>query len=85
MTKTPFEQACDALNQEKPFYEALEQLIQGKKVRMREWSEDVFISLEKDNGQMTAPFLYVTSKYGKVPWTPTQIEILSNEWVIKND
>ncbi len=29
---------------------------------------------------MTAPYLYVTSRFGKVPWMPTVIELFSEHW-----
>lgn len=43
------------------------------------WSEDVKVKIQwpDKNSKMTAPYLYVTSRFGKVPWIPTQIEMLS--------
>ena len=32
--------------------------------------------------EMTAPFLYVSSRFGMVPWKETMIELLSNEWEV---
>lgn len=31
---------------------------------------------------MTAPFLYVESRYGKVPWKETMIELFADNWEI---
>ncbi len=53
----------------------------GAKVRLADWESDVYISLQKPdlNSKMTAPYMYVTSRYGLVPWMPTQIEIMSDK------
>jgi len=32
--------------------------------------------------QMSAPFLYVESRFGRVPWKETMIELFSEEWII---
>lgn len=32
--------------------------------------------------EMTAPFLYVSSRFGMVPWKETMIELLSNDWEV---
>jgi hypothetical protein len=31
---------------------------------------------------MTAPYLYVQSRFGKVPWRETMIELFSEEWEV---
>lgn len=56
----------------------------GKTFRLPSWQEDVFISLQvpDEHSKMTAPYLYVTSRFGRVPWIPTMIEILSEKWSI---
>lgn len=66
------------------FYEALKSALEGKKIRMQQWNSDVFISIQvsNKNSKMTARYLYVTSRFGLVPWIPTQIEILSDQWEI---
>lgn len=70
---------------------ALEAMNKGKKVALPHWSNDVFIKMnfpEKDNPypsssiKMTHKYMYVTSRYGTIPWIPTQIEILSEKWII---
>ena len=64
------------------FGTALEFLKDGESARLPNWSEDVKITLQTpdEHSKMTAPYIYVTSRFGKVPWNPTQIELLSNEW-----
>lgn len=32
--------------------------------------------------QMTAPFLYVESRFGRVPWKETMIELFSEQWEV---
>ena len=34
---------------------------------------------------MTAPFLYVESRFGRVPWKETMIELFSEDWDIGKD
>lgn len=48
-------------------------------IRIDKWKEDVKIKIQwpDKNSKMTAPYLYVESRYGRVPWVPTQIEMLS--------
>ena len=69
------------------FEEALKAMKNGKSTRLSQWKEDVYISIQRpeQGDQMTAPYMYVTSKNGKVPWIPTQIEIMSNQWEICKD
>lgn len=63
---------------------AIEALKLGLKVRLPYWSKDVYLFLQTPDGnsKMTAPYIYVTSRYGLVPWVATQIEILAEKWQI---
>ena len=51
-------------------------------MRLPKWSEDVIIKAQypDENSKMTAPYLYVESRYGRVPWKETTIELFSEEW-----
>jgi hypothetical protein len=53
-----------------------------KGFRLPQWSPDVIIRVQKpdENSKMTAPYFYVESRFGKVPWIPTMIEMFSKEW-----
>lgn len=53
-----------------------------KGMRLPTWSEDVVIRVQKpdENSKMTAPYLYVESRFGKVPWKETMIELFSDKW-----
>lgn len=62
----------------------LEALKKGMRTRLPYWSEDVFLSMQKpdEHSKMTHPYIYVTSRFGVVPWVATQVEILSEKWMI---
>ena len=81
--KDVFEKAyrkVDGLN----FGLAIEAVRMGKKIKLPKWADDVFISAQfpDANSKMTAPYFYVTSRFGMVPWIPTMIEMWSDDWVI---
>lgn len=77
------------MNQEQKmnFGKALEALRAGKAVRLPYWKHDVRIKLQTpdEHSKMTAPYLYVESRFGCVPWVVTQIELLSDKWEIANN
>jgi len=66
------------------FGEAFELVKKGQGMRLSAWSEDVVIRAQypDDNSKMTAPYLYVESRFGLVPWKETVIELFSEDWVI---
>lgn len=67
------------------FGTALNIIIQrGKGMRLKQWEDDVVIRVQypDNNSKMTAPYLYVESRYGRVPWKETMIEMFSKEWEI---
>lgn len=53
-----------------------------KGMRLPAWSEDVIIRVQKpdEHSKMTAPYLYVESRFGRVPWKETMIELFSDKW-----
>lgn len=67
-------------------FEAVQGRTFGTVVAMRlpHWGEDVKVSAQIPDGhsKMTAPYLYVSSRFGNVPWMPTQIELFSREWIV---
>lgn len=69
-------------NKDMTFSEALDALKAGKAVRLPHWKKDVRILLQTpdEHSKMTAPYLYVESRFGRVPWVVTQVELLSNVW-----
>lgn len=66
------------------FGEAFEQVKQGKGMRLPGWSAEVAIRAQYPNkhSEMTAPYLYAESRFGKVPWKETMIELFSEEWLV---
>lgn len=51
-------------------------------MRLPSWKEDVIIKCQMpdENSKMTAPYLYVESRFGRVPWKETMIEMFSKDW-----
>lgn len=56
----------------------------GMSARLPHWKTDVRIMLQTpdEHSKMTAPYLYVQSRFGCIPWIPTNIELLSEEWEV---
>ena len=63
---------------------ALEAMKKGKGARLPKWSKDVIIRAQfpDEHSKMTAPYLYVESRFGRVPWKETMIELFSDDWEI---
>ena len=53
-------------------------------MRLPQWGEDVVIRIQTpdEHSKMTAPYLYVESRFGRVPWKETMIELFSEKWTI---
>lgn len=58
----------------------------GKAMRLPHWSDDVLIKAQypDEHSKMTAPYLYVESRYGIVPWKETMLELFSDDWEVIN-
>ena len=56
-------------------------------MRLPSWRPDVKIKVKYPEAVslMTAPFLYVESRFGRVPWKETMIELFSEDWNIGKD
>lgn len=63
---------------------ALQAMKCGKGARLPHWKEDVVIRCQfpDEHSKMTAPYLYVESRYGRVPWKETMIELFAENWEI---
>jgi hypothetical protein len=68
------------------FGEALEEVKKGNAMRLPSWNNDVIILAQfpDKNSKMTAPYLYVESRFGKVPWKETMVELFSEKWEIRH-
>lgn len=71
-------------NSGRSFSDALHALKNGKGARLPKWSPDVVIRAQfpDEHSKMTAPYLYVESRFGRAPWKETFIELFSEEWEI---
>lgn len=81
--KDTFEEAyrpIDSLN----FGLAFEAVKKGKGMRLPSWQPDVVIRCQYPDAhsKMTAPYLYVESRFGRVPWKETMIELFSDKWQV---
>lgn len=66
------------------FGDALKLVKRGLGMRLPQWKEDVVIRAQfpDEHSKMTAPYLYVESRFGRVPWRETEIELFSEEWEV---
>ncbi|MCK5607416.1 DUF2829 domain-containing protein [Candidatus Pacearchaeota archaeon] len=66
------------------FSDALRYVKKGGAIRLPTWSKEVFIKAQfpDRHSKMTAPYLYVESRFGKVPWKETMIELFSEDWEV---
>ena len=66
------------------FGEAFEYAKKGWCMYLPGWKEDVKVKVQfpDDNSKMTAPYLYVESRFGMVPWKETMIELFSEDWMV---
>jgi hypothetical protein len=64
------------------FGKAFEEVKNGKGMRLPSWQPDVVIKAQypDEHSKMTAPYLYVESRFGRVPWKETVIELFSDKW-----
>lgn len=79
-----YEPVLPELDEKFSFSRALDLMKQGHGVRLPGWSEDVVIRAQypDEHSKMTAPYLYVESRFGRVPWKETMIELFSEEWML---
>lgn len=73
------------------FGEALELLKKGRKVARRGWNgKGLWLELQRPDGnsKMTLPYIYLNYPSGdkyhdgcKVPWLPSQTDMLEQDWV----
>lgn len=66
------------------FGDAFEAAKSGKAMRLPQWQPDVLIKVQRPdaNSKMTAPYLYVESRFGMVPWKETNIELFAETWEV---
>lgn len=54
-------------------------------MRLPHWSPEVIIRVQypDEHSKMTAPYLYVSSRFGCAPWKETFVEMFSNNWQVE--
>lgn len=64
------------------FGKAFEEVKKGHGMRLPQWSDEVVIRAQypDKHSKMTAPYLYIESRFGSVPWKETVIELFSEQW-----
>ena len=52
--------------------------------KLPHWKSDVYLALQKPDkhSKMTHSYIYAVSRFGMVPWVATQVEMLSEKWII---
>lgn len=65
-------------------FETIKNSVAELGMRLPSWSPDVVIRIQfpDKNSKMTAPYLYVESRFGCVPWKEIMIELFSEEWEV---
>ena len=68
------------------FGQAFNEIREGQHgMRLPNLSEDVIVKsqIPDAHSKMSAPYLYVESRFGRVPWKETYVELYSNDWVVR--
>ena len=65
------------------FEKAFAEVKVGKSIRLPKWKPDVAVKVPDEKSANTAPYLYVESRFGRVPWMPTQIELFATDWEVR--
>ena len=55
-------------------------------IRLPKWDDSVVIKVQipDTESKMTHPYLYVESRYGRVPWKETMVELFAENWELVN-
>ena len=55
--------------------------VPGTKVQRGLWAPDWYLQLQSAGPEhMTVPYIYITMGNTTMPWTPTQIDLLANDY-----
>jgi hypothetical protein len=68
---------------------ALDYLKQGERIARVGWNGvGMYLTLQKPDcfSKMRLPYIYITTVTGDlVPWTASQVDLLSSDWYVVND
>ena len=56
----------------------------GTGMRLPHWAPEIVIKVQypDENSKMTSPYLYVDSRFGRVPWRETFPEMFNELWEV---
>lgn len=65
-------------------FDTIKGSVQELGMRLPQWNPDVVIRIQvpDKHSKMTAPYLYVQSRFGNVPWKETMIELFAENWEV---
>lgn len=68
------------------FEAALAEVKRGRAMRLPHWSPEVVIRVQMPDAhsKMTNPYLYVESRFGRVPWKETFVEMFNDNWEVED-
>jgi len=63
---------------------SIQESLSNEGMRLPQWGNDVSIRVQRpdEHSKMSAPYLYVESRFGMVPWKETMIEMFATDWEI---
>jgi len=63
---------------------SIQESLSGEGMRLPQWRDDVTIRVQRpdEGSKMSAPYLYVESRFGMVPWKETMIEMFATDWEV---
>lgn len=66
------------------FEDALKEVKVGKGMRLPQWSPETAVRCQRPDAhsKMTAPYLYITNRFGSVPWHETFPEMFDCRWEV---
>lgn len=63
---------------------ALEALEDGQKISRQSWKASTYLMLQvpDEHSKMSRPYIYVECPDYRVPWIPSQGDLLADDWTI---
>jgi uncharacterized protein DUF2829 len=57
-------------------------MVGHKRITRAAWPKDCWLEAEKPeaNSKMTLPYLFITTGRDRVPWTPSQVDLLAEDY-----
>lgn len=63
---------------------AIEAMKKGRKVKLSDWEDGSYVAIQfpDEDSKMSAPYFYISGRFGLVPWVPTFGEMFAEDWMI---